>query len=196
MDKNSRVAVCYTNTTRVTDEDYPDIVTRLLEFGGWSIIADQETRIEPESDVSVYFEGDQGRLSIAGVSDVEEFLVEEEYDEAVEVDVPLYFPTQAEQREVRFSSEVFVRDKGKEDTFWFPSPTYLFDTETTELLEANSVDFDPEQFVDGFIFTEDDVESDEVVHIKNVRTGASDIFDREFVENELGGRFHAIKPVL
>lgn len=185
--------------TKTLNEDGPySRKRRLLQFDGWSMVADDELRFESESDVPVYFEGDQGSLRLATPSEISEIRALDGLEKE-EFDVDLYFATSSEQKARHHRSnlsEVFVRNKGKEDKFWFPSPTYLFDTETGNVFAANSIDFDSSSFIDGVTVTEDDVNPDQdVCNILNVVTGSTRLFNKDEVEDMLGDRFHALRQV-
>lgn len=171
---------------------------RLLQFDGWSVIADDELKIEPSSDVSVYFKGDQGSLRLATPSEISEIRSQDGLKEE-SVDVDLYFANGSEQKARHHRSElgeVFVRNKGKEDSFWFPSPTYVFDTQTGNVFAANSIDFEVSSFIDGLTVEEDDFDDDqEVCNVLNVVTGSARLFEKEKIEDQLGRRFHALRQI-
>lgn len=191
-----RSANCITRDKN-PDSDRYNRKDRLLVFDGWSIRADEELVVDSDSDVSVYFDGDQGELHLAKPSEVEELKSFNNLKKE-SIDVDLYMASDSEQRAAYNLSlpEIFVRNKGKEESFWYPNPTYLFDTETDTLLAANSIDFDPGLFVDGVIVKEDDVDDEEeVCNVSNVVTGASKLFKKQEIESELGERFHALRKV-
>lgn len=196
MKHEIRSAFCLTKSI---NKDGPyERKRRLLTFDGWSIVGDEELRFEPDSDVPVYFDGDQGSLKLASPSEISEIKSLDNLEER-ELNVDVYFANDAEQKARHHRTtlpEVFLRNKGKEDTFWFPSPSYLFDTKTNNLFAANSIDFEAKSFVDGLTVTEEEFDpEDEVCNVLNVVTGAARVFDKSTIEDELGERFHALRRV-
>jgi hypothetical protein len=198
MKHEIRTADCLTKIVSEGSDSYPPRKRHLLQFDGWSVVGDEELKLNKDENVSVYFEGDQGSLRLANPSDISEIKSLDGL-ESSNLPVDVYFANDAEQKARHHKStlpEVFFRNKGKEDTFWFPSPTYLFDTKTSNLFAANSMDFDASSFVDGLTVQEDDFGTDEeVCNILNVVTGSAKIFKKEDIESELGERFHALRPV-